>query len=78
MKNKQAVKSPRDGAHKLRDAFRIIGISEVTGHALIKAGKIRTIRMGPRLPLITDREIDRLLEHGVDGTEATTPVASNP
>jgi hypothetical protein len=55
----------RGGGHKLRDAFKIIGISEGTGHALIREGKIKVVRLGPRLPLITDREIDRILEEGV-------------
>jgi predicted site-specific integrase-resolvase len=60
----------RNGGHKLREAFEILGISEGTGHALIKAGKIKTVRLGPRLPIITDREIDRLLGRGTEPPNA--------
>jgi predicted site-specific integrase-resolvase len=62
--SKPDVPRPAPRGYKLRDAFAILGISEGTGHALIKAGKIRTVRLGPRLPIITDKEISRLLEEG--------------
>jgi hypothetical protein len=61
----QRATGGRPGGHKLREAFKIIGISEGTGHALIDAGKIKIVRMGPRLPIITDQEIDRILAEGL-------------
>lgn len=64
MRNGQGKSNvPRRG-HKLREAFTILGISEGTGHALIRVKKIKVIRLGPRLPIITDEEIDRLLTEG--------------
>ena len=49
---------------KLVEAFRILGISEGTGHALVKQGKLRVVRLGKRLPIVTDTEIDRVLREG--------------
>jgi hypothetical protein len=50
---------------KLVEAFRILGISEGTGHALVKRGKLKVVRLGKRLPIVTIDEIDRVLKEGI-------------
>jgi hypothetical protein len=59
------------GAYSLRNAFRLLDITETTGHARIRSGDIRTVRPWPGgNPKITDQEIARLL--------GETPAAKNP
>jgi hypothetical protein len=65
MRNGQGKNNVTRRGHKLREAFTILGISEGTGHKLVREGKITVVRLGPRLPIITDAEIDRLLTEGV-------------
>ena len=56
------------GAYNLQKAFALLDISPSFGHELIKAGKIRVVRLGPGSPKVTDQEIERLLDEGIEGT----------
>jgi hypothetical protein len=56
------------GAYGMQKAFALLDISPSFGYELIKAGKIRVVRLGPGSPKITDAEIERLLREGVEGT----------
>ena len=49
------------GAYQLIKAFKLLDISPSFGYALIKAGRINVVRLGPGSPRITDAEIARLL-----------------
>ena len=60
-----ATVSRTGGAYNLTKAFALLDISPSFGHALIKAGKIRVIYLGPGSPRITDDEIERLLRDGI-------------
>jgi predicted site-specific integrase-resolvase len=50
---------------KLNEAFKILGISDGTGHALVREGKLRVVRLGKRLPIVSDDEINRILKEGI-------------
>lgn len=54
------------GAYKLVTAFKILDISPSFGYELIKTGKLRTVRLGPGSPRITDAEIERVLAEGIE------------
>jgi hypothetical protein len=56
------------GAYNLSKAFKLLDVSPSFGHALVKAGKIRTIRLAPHSPRVTDQEIGRLLNEGIPAT----------
>jgi predicted site-specific integrase-resolvase len=58
----------RRRAYNLTTGFRLLHISDSHGHALVKAGKIRVIYLGPGSPRITEEEIQRLLREGIEGT----------
>ena len=45
------------GAYNLTKTFQLLDVSPSYGHALVKAGKIRTVRLGPASPRVTDAEI---------------------
>jgi hypothetical protein len=70
------------GAYSLTKAFKLLDISPSYGHALIKAEKIKIVRLGPGSPRITDAEIERLLTHGIegqiDGYAREMPIRPNP
>jgi predicted site-specific integrase-resolvase len=51
---------------KLNEAFKIMGLSESMGHKYVAEKKIKVIRLGPRLPIITREEIDRIMKEGID------------
>jgi predicted site-specific integrase-resolvase len=53
------------GAYSLSKAFALLDISPSFGHALVKAGKIQVVRLGPASPRVTDQEISRLLREGL-------------
>lgn len=53
------------GAYSLTKAFVLLDISQSFGHALVKAGKIKVVRLGPGSPRVTDAEIERLLRDGI-------------
>lgn len=53
------------GAYSLTKAFALLDISPSFGFALVKAGKIKVIRLGPASPRVTDAEIERLLTEGI-------------
>ena len=55
------------GAYNLVKAFKLLDVSPSFGHALVKAGKIQTVRLGPGSPRVTDAEIERLLREGIKG-----------
>jgi hypothetical protein len=61
------------GCYSLVRAFALLDISPSFGHALIKAGKIRVIRLGPGSPRITDQEIERLLTEGISSSPPAAP-----
>jgi hypothetical protein len=50
---------------KLNETFQILGISESTGRQLVAEKKIRVVRLGKRLPIVTKDEIDRILVEGI-------------
>jgi predicted site-specific integrase-resolvase len=52
-------------AYNLRSAFKLLHISESYGHSLVRAGKIKTVRLGPASPRVTAEEIERLLREGI-------------
>lgn len=56
------------GAYSLTKAFKLLDVSPSFGFALVAAGKIKTIRLGPGSPRIVDEEIARVLRDGVEGT----------
>ena len=56
------------GAYSLTKAFALLDISPSFGHALVKAGKIQVVRLGPGSPRVTDQEIERLLRDEIEGT----------
>jgi len=60
-----AVVRRTGGAYSLTKAFRLLDISPSFGHALVKSGKIRVVRLGPASPRVTDAEIQRLLREGI-------------
>jgi len=55
-------------AYSLTKAFALLDVSPSFGHALVKAGKIQVVRLGPGSPRVTDAEIERLLREGIKGT----------
>jgi predicted site-specific integrase-resolvase len=66
MPEDQGVKDGvRRRGFKLNEAFRILGISDGTDHSLVKKGKLRVVRLGKRLPIVSDEEIDRVLKEGI-------------
>jgi hypothetical protein len=65
MQGKQDGNGIQRRAYKLVDAFRMLSISEGTGFALLRQGKINVVRLGPRSPRITAEEIDRILRDGI-------------
>jgi hypothetical protein len=67
-----ATATPERQAYNLKTAFRLLHISPSFGHSLIKAGRIRTVRLGPGSPRITAVEISRILEEGL------APVSEKP
>jgi hypothetical protein len=56
------------GAYSLIKTFALLDVSPSFGFALVKAGEIRTIRLGPGSPRVTDEEIARLLREGIKGS----------
>lgn len=56
---------PQRRAYNLRTGFKLLHLSESQGHALVKAGKIKIVRLGPASPRITEHEIERLLRDGI-------------
>lgn len=56
-------------ARRLEDAARSLGLSKGFLYKLEKAGKIRFVRIGGRT-VITETEIDRILENGVKTDDA--------
>jgi hypothetical protein len=70
------------GAYSLTKAFALLDISQSYGHALVKAEKIKIIRLGPGSPRVTDAEIERLLRDGIegqiDGYSREVPIRPNP
>jgi hypothetical protein len=52
-------------AYNLRSAFQLLHISESYGHSLVRAGLIKTVRLGPASPRVTAEEIDRILREGI-------------
>jgi len=70
------------GAYSLVKAFALLDVSQSYGFALVKAGKIKVVRLGPASPRVTDAEIERLLTHGIDGQidgyGREVPVKHNP
>ena len=62
----RGIKGVHRRGFKLNEAFRIIGISESQGRQYVADKKIRVVRLGPRLPIVTDEEIDRILKEGID------------
>jgi DNA-binding winged helix-turn-helix (wHTH) protein len=66
MEKGRGIKDVRRRGFKLNEAFRIIGISESQGRQYVADKKIQVVRLGPRLPIVTDEEIDRILKEGID------------
>ena len=64
-----AAASPTDQpiprAHRLNDAFKILGISKSLGYELVRDGQIKVIRFTPGTPRITEDEITRILKDGL-------------
>lgn len=56
---------PKPRAHRLSDAFKILGISKSLGYELVRDGRIKVIRITPGTPRITEDEIDRILKYGL-------------
>jgi len=56
--------APRQ-AYTIREACRLLHISESHGHQLIKQGYIEVVRLGEASPRITQRTIDRVLTEGI-------------
>jgi hypothetical protein len=55
----------RRRAYNLTTGFQLLHISDSHGHALVRAGKIRVVYLGPGSPRVTEEEIDRILEEGI-------------
>jgi hypothetical protein len=66
------------GAYSLTKAFVLLDVSPSFGHALVKAGKIQVVRLGPGSPRVTDAEIERLLREGIKGAAYPAPVGKPP
>lgn len=49
-----------------KEFAQYVGISEPTVYRLIKNGKIRTVKIGPRRILIPMGEVNRILQNGTD------------
>jgi predicted site-specific integrase-resolvase len=56
---------PTPRAHRLNDAFKILGISRSLGYELVRDGQIKVIRFTPGTPRITEDEIIRILKDGL-------------
>lgn len=69
---------PQRRAHSLGDAFEILGVGKTKGHELVAQEQIRVIWFGPRLPKITDHEIDRLLREGITAAGGRAPRPHEP
>lgn len=60
------------GAYSLTKTFALLDISPSFGHALVKAGKIKVVRLGPASPRVTDAEVERLLREGIPSSSPAT------
>jgi hypothetical protein len=66
MEQGRDIQEVRRRGFKLNETFRILGISESQGRQYVAEKKIRVVRLGPRLPIVTDVEIDRILREGIE------------
>jgi hypothetical protein len=65
MPEDQGVKDGvRRRGFKLNEAFRILGISDGTDHSLVKKGKLRVVRLGKRLPIVSEKKSTGSLKKG--------------
>ena len=65
MATASATDQPIPRAHRLPDAFKILGISKSLGYELVRDGQIKVIRFTPGTPRITEDEIVRILKDGL-------------
>lgn len=69
---REAITRRTGGAYSLTKTFALLDISPSFGHALVKAGKIQVVRLGPASPRVTDDEVARLLREGIPNEKPAT------
>jgi hypothetical protein len=62
---KDAARGVTRRGHKFGETARILGVSEPTLRQLVADGHVRVVYLGPRLPIFSDAEIDRVLHEGI-------------
>jgi excisionase family DNA binding protein len=50
--------------NNVRQSCTTLGISRTTFYQLVAAGKIRTVRLGPRMTRVSAAEIERIISEG--------------
>jgi excisionase family DNA binding protein len=69
--SEKANQDPPSRCFDLRDAAKFLRVSRQTVRALVRKGKLRAIRSGPRSKLLVDiRELESYIERNTQSNDA--------